>query len=61
MPIYQYQCPKCADDREVLQRMNAPPPSCARCIEPVEMVKRPKAAAFVLRGQGWYQSDYKSK
>lgn len=61
MPIYEYQCAKCSHKFEVLQKMSDDPVTvCPVCKEPA--VKRLiSAAAFHLKGSGWYKTDYGSK
>ena len=31
MPFYTFECPKCEDVKEVLQKMNDSPPVCSKC------------------------------
>ena len=31
MPFYTFECPKCEDVKEVLQKMNDSPPVCKEC------------------------------
>lgn len=60
MPIYDYQCERCGETTEVLQRVSDPPlERCPRCKGPVR--KRPSAPAFQFRGSGWYVTDYARK
>lgn len=58
MPIYEYYCPACGHQLEVLQHMNDPAPSCPQCSQDT-MVKKVSAAGFQLKGGGWYATDYK--
>jgi putative FmdB family regulatory protein len=59
MPIYEYQCPKCGVI-EVTQRIvEAPLKKCPNCKSKVErMISR---SSFVLKGTGWYATDYANK
>lgn len=60
MPIYEYQCERCARVTEALQRFSDPPPqSCAHCGGPLR--KLVSAPAFQFKGQGWYVTDYAQK
>jgi putative FmdB family regulatory protein len=61
MPIYEYQCPFCHQELEVLQKMNeAPPTHCPHCHK--EGLRRlVSAAGFQLKGTGWYATDYGNK
>ena len=59
MPIYEYSCQSCGNEIEKLQRMNDPAPSeCPECGEP-DLRRKISAAAFRLKGAGWYETDFK--
>lgn len=60
MPIYEYQCAKCGVF-EVTQRITENPlKKCPTCKGKVERII--SATSFVLKGSGWYATDYaKSK
>jgi putative FmdB family regulatory protein len=60
MPIYEYQCGKCHEVCEVLQKAkDKPPEKCPRCGGP--MVKRISSPAIQFKGTGWYITDYAKK
>lgn len=60
MPIYEYQCTECGYQTEVLQKISdAPLKDCPECGKPT-MKKMVSAAAFRLKGGGWYETDFKS-
>ena len=60
MPIYEYQCQACDHKLEKLQKLNdAPLTDCPSCGEP-KLNKLVSAAAFRLKGSGWYETDFKS-
>ncbi|RLQ20323.1 zinc ribbon domain-containing protein [Seongchinamella sediminis] len=60
MPIYEYQCQKCGNAMEVLQKISdAPLTECPQCGAP-ELRKKISAAAFRLKGGGWYETDFKT-
>ena len=60
MPIYEYQCAECGYQLEVLQKISDEPlKDCPQCGEPA-MKKLVSAAAFRLKGGGWYETDFKS-
>ncbi len=60
MPIYEYQCTECGYQTEVLQKMSDDPlRDCPECGKPT-MKKMVSAAAFRLKGGGWYETDFKS-
>lgn len=60
MPTYEYQCEQCGRQFEVRQRItDAPLASCDACGGPVRRLLSP--APFILKGQGWYVTDYPSE
>lgn len=61
MPIYEYQCDACGHQLEALQRINDPLlKTCPECRQD-RLRKRVSAAAFRLKGGGWYETDFKDK
>jgi putative FmdB family regulatory protein len=56
MPVYEYQCNTCGARFEVLTRMDAPSPVCPKC--GAEVRRLVSAAAFHLKGSGWYKDGY---
>ena len=60
MPIYEYQCLACQHTLEALQKISDEPlVTCPQCQEP-QLKKKISAAAFRLKGGGWYETDFKS-
>ena len=60
MPIYEYQCEACSIEMEVLQKISdAPLEVCPECGES-RLRKKISAAAFRLKGSGWYETDFKT-
>ena len=60
MPIYEYQCNGCNHRKEILQRLNdKKKPNCDECGGSMKRVISP--SAFILKGSGWYVTDYPSK
>ena len=60
MPIYEYQCARCGVTREVLHKISeVPKVECAHC-EGEVLQRLVSAAAFRLKGGGWYETDFKS-
>ena len=60
MPFYEYQCSNCEYEEEVLQKISDKPlKKCAACGKST-MKKKVSAAAFRLKGGGWYETDFKS-
>lgn len=61
MPIYEYQCQKCNHQFEAIQKFSDPAlEECPECHLPA-LKKLISAAAFHLKGSGWYQTDFKNK
>jgi putative FmdB family regulatory protein len=60
MPIHEYQCRKCEAVVERIEGMHDGPmkkcPSCGGKVD--QMIS---SSAFVLKGTGWYASDYGTK
>jgi putative FmdB family regulatory protein len=60
VPTYEYECPRCPRVFEVRQRISEPPlTTCDRCGGPVHRLL--SAAPFILKGGGWYVTDYPSE
>lgn len=61
MPIYEYQCTDCGHELEALQKFSdAPLADCPSCGKP-SLRKKLTAAAFHLKGTGWYATDFRDK
>jgi putative FmdB family regulatory protein len=59
MPIYEYRCEACDHELEVIQKMSDPVLSeCPECKRD-SLKKVISAAAFRLKGSGWYETDFK--
>ena len=59
MPFYEYQCGECGHRLEVLQKISDQPLAfCPQCNE-ASLKKLISAAAFRLKGSGWYETDFK--
>lgn len=60
MPIYEYQCQSCGHQLEIIHKISADPATdCPECNESA-LKKKVSAAAFRLKGGGWYETDFKS-
>lgn len=59
MPIYAYECGACGAAHDFLQKMSEGPkrkcPSCGA----LRLRKQVTAAAFHLKGTGWYATDFR--
>jgi putative FmdB family regulatory protein len=61
MPIYEYECGSCGGRFEVTRKFSDPVlTECALC-KAGTIRKLLSPTAFVLKGSGWYASDYPSK
>ena len=60
MPIYGYVCRRCGHRFDVLQKISDDPlVHCPDCAEP-SLQKELSAPKFRLKGQGWYETDFKT-
>ena len=60
MPIHEYQCRKCEAVAERIEGIHdAPMRKCPSCGGKVDQMISP--SAFVLKGSGWYATDYGAK
>jgi len=60
MPIYEYECGKCGQTFEVIQKMSDKPlKKHAGCGG--TLTKLISAAGFQFKGTGWYVTDYARK
>lgn len=61
MPIYEYECNLCGHRIEAIQKFSdAPLTDCPQCDE-ASLKKLISAAAFHLKGGGWYVTDFRDK
>ncbi len=60
MPVYEYECGSCGGRFEVIRKFSDPDlAECALCkASTVRKVLSP--TAFLLKGGGWYATDYPS-
>ena len=59
MPIYEYQCEGCSHKLEKLQKISDDKLiDCPQCNQPA-LRRLVSAAAFRLKGNGWYETDFK--
>ena len=60
MPLYEYRCATCGHEFEALQKMcDEPLIHCPACDE-AAVRQLVSAAGFRLKGDGWYETDFKS-
>ena len=61
MPIYEYRCGACGHEFELMQKItDRPKRKCEACgrLKARRMISQ---TSFVLKGQGWYVTDYAGK
>ncbi len=60
MPIYEYRCENCGNEHEVMQKITEKPLTvCRDCGGSLK--KMISNTSFVLKGSGWYLTDYGDK
>ena len=60
MPIYEYECTSCQHRLEKIQKLSdSKLVDCPECGKP-DLRKLVSAAAFRLKGSGWYETDFKT-
>ena len=60
MPIYEYECIKCGEIEEVIQKFSDKSlTKCKRCSGKLQ--KLVSQSSFHLKGTGWYVTDYANK
>jgi putative FmdB family regulatory protein len=59
LPIYAYACKECDHTLDALQKIaDEPLVDCPECGEPA-LKRLLSAPRFRLKGQGWYETDFK--
>ncbi len=59
MPIYEFECKNCGSVCELMMKISDPhPESCPSCGKD-QLQKIMSRTSFVLKGQGWYETDFK--
>lgn len=63
MPIYEYECPDCKTQIEILLKgFDEIKPLCKHCLaqnkKQIEMKRIISKTNFQLRGNGWYKDHY---
>ena len=60
MPIYEYECENCGRHYEVWQKITDEPlTTCEACQG--KLRKLISQSSFILKGSGWYVTDYARK
>lgn len=62
MPIYEYECEKCGASFEKMESISAKPvTTCINTKCDGKARRQVSASGFILKGSGWYTSDYPSE
>ena len=66
MPIYEYECKKCGVTFEAMQNISAKPLKTCSGLgcddkDNGKVQRVVSASGFILKGSGWYTSDYPSE
>ena len=60
MPIYEFECSSCSKVSEHIMKMSDKnPSSCPYCESKESLRKLMSQTSFVLKGEGWYETDFK--
>ena len=60
MPVYEYACGSCGGRFETVQKFSDPVLTACRLCGAGTVKKMLSTPAFVLKGSGWYATDYPS-
>ncbi len=60
MPIYEYECGQCGGRFEIVQKFSDPVLTVCKLCSAKGIRKVLSPTAFVLKGSGWYATDYAS-
>jgi putative FmdB family regulatory protein len=61
MPIYEYRCESCGHELDALQKVSEDPlRDCPEC-QSSALRRLISAPSFRLKGDGWYETDFKSE
>ena len=61
MPIYEYICNNCGSSKEKLQKISDPELTLCEQCNLHSLKKQISATSFRLKGNGWYETDFKTK
>lgn len=61
MPLFAFKCSACQHTTERLQKELKVPKKCEECKQSGTMEKQFSAPGFILKGSGFYQTDFKNK
>lgn len=58
MPVYEYECGSCGNRFEIVQKFSDPAITECNSCHAANVRKVLSTPAFVLKGSGWYVTDY---
>ncbi len=62
MPVYEYECASCGGHFELTRKFSDPDlTECQLCKKTNTIRKVLSPTSFVLKGSGWYATDYAAK
>ncbi len=61
MPVYEYECGSCGGRFEVTRKFSDPDVTICQLCNAAAVRKILSPMAFVLKGSGWYATDYAGK
>jgi putative FmdB family regulatory protein len=61
MPVYEYECSSCGGRFELTQKFSDPAITVCQLCNAGSVRKVLSPTAFVLKGSGWYATDYAGK
>ena len=61
MPIYEYHCGACDGEFEVIQKFSDRPKRKCELCGALKAKRKISRTTFVLKGSGWYATDYGSR
>ncbi|MFK7825102.1 MAG: FmdB family zinc ribbon protein [Oligoflexales bacterium] len=59
MPLYEFECKNCGGVLEKLMKISDSNPEVCESCQGGPLVKLMSRTNFVLKGQGWYETDFK--
>ena len=61
MPTYEYRCPECSNDFELIQKMSDEPvAACPKCGAPAQR-RLSAGGGLIFKGSGFYITDYRGE
>ena len=61
MPMYEYECGGCGERQEFIQKFSDPQKRKCPACGALKLKRLLSAAAFHLKGDGWYVTDFRDK